>query len=190
MSNWAQPIRERLTDFERGAPGAPGETAVSIKLRVMRGCFHREHSPHACLLIDKHLAAIPSRERDFRFEEHESGPEIIVYLAVATAGLTLAKSVVDLVTAIVKALSEGVKRGDRADSQFELIVRRADDANGIKEEKVLRISPGDGVDRAAIEKGLTDAATQLLGTPAPPEAVKPKKSKAVKSKTKKKTKKK
>jgi hypothetical protein len=41
----------------------------------------------------------------FVLEQHESGPEIIVYMALATASLTLAKSVIDLITAIIKALS-------------------------------------------------------------------------------------
>jgi len=63
-----------LKDFESGKPGARGETAVSIKLRVAGGCFHREHSPHAYSLIDKHLDALPPGKREFRFEEHESGP--------------------------------------------------------------------------------------------------------------------
>lgn len=152
-----------------------------------QGDASTESIPHAYTLIDKHFAAIPSRERDFRFEEHESGPEIIVFLAVATAGLTLAKSVVDLVTALVKARSEGVKREDRAETQFELIVRRADDANGMKEEKVLRINPGEIVERAAIECGPADAATRLLDAPVRPKGLKPKKSKDTKSKAKKKT---
>jgi hypothetical protein len=50
--------------------------------------------------IDTHLnRAMP----DIEFLEHESGPEILAYLAAATAGLTLAKSVFDLITAIINA---------------------------------------------------------------------------------------
>lgn len=171
-------------------PKAAGETAVSIKLRVVGSCFCRSCCPYAYARIDAHNAAASKERLHFQFQEHESGPEIIFYLAAATAGLTFATSVVNLIAAIVKARSEGLKHGDRAESVIELIVRRADDANGIKEERVLRISPRDGVDRAAIERVLADAATRLLGAPAKPEAVAPKKLKAVKSKVKKKTKKK
>lgn len=37
------------------------------------------------------------------FEEHESGPEIIARLVLGAAGLTIVKSVIDLVTAIINA---------------------------------------------------------------------------------------
>jgi hypothetical protein len=43
------------------------------------------------------------------FLEHESGPEILAYLAAATAGLTLAKSVFDLITAIINAIERREK---------------------------------------------------------------------------------
>ena len=72
----------------------------------LRGCFHREHSPCAYELIDSYLSRSTAESE---IEEHESGPELLVYLAVATAGLTLAKSIIDLVTSIIKARSEGVK---------------------------------------------------------------------------------
>lgn len=72
---------------------------LSIKLRVVSGCFHGEHSPRAYELIDLHLVgSSPGLE----YVEHESGPELLAYLAVATAGITLAKSVIDLITAIIR----------------------------------------------------------------------------------------
>ena len=56
------------------------------------------------------------------FVEHESGPEIILYLGVATAALGLAKSVVDLVTTIIKIVSqanEAKKAGTDAGRYYE-----------------------------------------------------------------------
>ena len=86
------------------------------------------------------------------FEEHESGPELLVYVAVATAGVTLAASVINLVTAIIKARSEGVKKGDRPDEPIELIVRRVDDRRGLREETILRVGAGDRVDSLVAKK--------------------------------------
>ena len=64
------------------APPQPGEVPLSIKLRVVSGCFHREHSPHAYQLIDSHLNASPA---ELEFQEHESGPELLVYMAAVLA---------------------------------------------------------------------------------------------------------
>lgn len=64
---------------------------MSIKVRVQASCFHPEHSPEAYRLIDDYTATADLSDVHFQFEEHESGPEILVYLAVAAAGLELAK---------------------------------------------------------------------------------------------------
>ena len=42
-------------------------------------------------------------------EEHESGPEIVAFLVIATAGIQLTKSIIDLLITIVKARSDGRK---------------------------------------------------------------------------------
>ena len=81
--------------FEQQHPSKDGRVAASIKLRVDSGCFHRSCCPHAYDLIDEHLASVNPDDAGLTFEEHESGPEILVYLAVTTAGLTVAKSVKD-----------------------------------------------------------------------------------------------
>jgi hypothetical protein len=94
--------------FEARAGARPGDVAISIKIRVVSGCFHREHSPRGYAVIDSQLAKLLP-DSELGFEEHESGPELLVYLAVATAGITLAKSVIDLISAIIKARAEGVK---------------------------------------------------------------------------------
>jgi len=83
---WPNEFRERMRTFEGRRKPHPGEAAVSIKLRVNSGCFHREHSPHAYEMIDEKLRNLakscpcestgqgrnkfrflPHRRRNFRF---------------------------------------------------------------------------------------------------------------------------
>jgi len=158
---WPAVFSERMRRFEAHRVPRPGTAAVSIKVRVRSGCFHREHSPEAYRLIDQHLGKL-RRDTDLAFEEHESGPELLVYLAVVTAGLTLAKSVVDLVTAIIKARSEGIKRGDHPSEPLELIVRRTHNEQEVREEIVLKIGHNEHVDRKAIGHRLNSALRNLL----------------------------
>jgi len=147
--------------FERQGAPRLGEVAVSIKIRVVSGCFHREHSPRAYELIDSQLAKFPP-DSALAIEEHESGPELLVYLAAATAGITLAKSVIDLITTIIKARSEGVKKGDTPADPIELIVRRVGDDRKFREEIVLRVGKQDEVDPKAIEKQLDESLSRLV----------------------------
>jgi hypothetical protein len=44
---WQETFRNRMRGFEARRAPQPGEAAVSIKVRVALGCFHREHSPRA-----------------------------------------------------------------------------------------------------------------------------------------------
>jgi len=159
---WQETFRNRMRGFEARRAPQPGEAAVSIKVRVAGGCFHREHSPRAYELIDRSLTKLSGPDGSFAFEEHESGPEILLYLAVTTAGLSLAKSIVDLITAIIKARSEGIKKGDHPSEPLELIVRRVHDAQEFREETVLRIGHKDAVDEAKVEQQLKDALRKLL----------------------------
>ena len=76
-----------------------------------------------------------------RFEEHESGSELLVYLAVTAAGLGVVKSVVELFTAIIKARSEGIKKGDRPSDPLAFIVRGHSKNGEYFEEVVLGIPP-------------------------------------------------
>lgn len=145
--------------FERGHTTGHDGMPVSIKVRVTSGCFHREHSPQAYALIDEQLYSMPP-DAALAFEEHESGPELLVLLALATSGLGLAKSIVDLIIAIIKARREGIARGDTPADPVELIVRRMD-GDSFREEIVLRIGHREGVDRAEIERLLEDAIERL-----------------------------
>jgi hypothetical protein len=148
-AEWQETFRERMRGFSSRRPGRPGDAAISIKVRVASGCFHREHSPHAYALIEPRLISLPP---DTEYVEHENGPELLVYLAVVSASLTLAKSVIDLITAIIKARSDGIKKGDRPAEPLELIVRRVDDGHEYREETVFRIGHAEPVDAEAIER--------------------------------------
>lgn len=164
-SSWENEFRHRIEAFETPFSAKGKGKAISIKIRVTSGCFHREHSPNAYRIIDAQLESYPSHEREFSFIEHESGPELLVYVALGTAGITLGKSVIDLITAIIKARSEGAKKGDRRDYPIELIVRGFRDDGKIDEEVVLRFNSHDPVDREIIEKALKKKVSIVLGRP-------------------------
>lgn len=164
---WESEFRARMRAFESRRPPREGEMSVSLKVRVTSGCFHREHSQHAYELIDKQLVSIPASERsELAFVEHESGPELLVYLALTTAGVTLAKSVIDLIVAIIKARTESVKRGDRPNDPIEVVVRRVGDGDKFIEETVLRIGHNAPVSQADIEARIK-AALKRLGATGP-----------------------
>ncbi len=89
MANtWPREFAHRMQAYQSNFGQAPGDVPVSIKIRVASGCFHREHSPAAYALIDQQLKGIPVENRRFAFEEHESGPEVLVFVALTTAGIT------------------------------------------------------------------------------------------------------
>jgi len=161
-ARWQETFRNRMHHFEARRAPLPGETAVSIKVRVSSGCFHREHSPRAYELIDRSLDKLAAIDSGFAFEEHESGPEILVYLALGTAGITLAKSIIDLITAIIKARSEGIRRDDHPSHPLELIVRRVHNGQEFREETVLRIGHRDSLDETQIERKRLSNAPVLL----------------------------
>lgn len=147
---WVEQFRRRMGAF--GEAPTVDVVPVSVRVRVSSGCFHREHSPEAYRLIDRYLADSPDLRREARFEEHESGPEILTYAAMATAGLSLTANIINLVVAILKARSEGVRRGDSPRDPLEVIVRRIDGAGDYQEEMILRIPAGIEVDHVSLTK--------------------------------------
>ena len=162
MNNeWQRTFRNLMHDFEVGRRVPPGAIPLSIKVRVSSGCYHREHSPHAYSLIDRHLTELITYD-EFTFEEHESGPELLVFVAAMTAGISLAKSIIDLIVAIIKARSEGIKKGDHPTSPLELIVRRTYKDEEFREETVLRIGHDEGINREIIEERLKQSMSSLL----------------------------
>jgi hypothetical protein len=63
---------------------------------------------------------------EFVLECHESGPEIVVYLTLATASVVLIKSVVDLITAFVNSLQ---KEHHKPLAKIKLVRRHVIDAS-------------------------------------------------------------
>jgi hypothetical protein len=156
---WQSEFRGRMKAFEATRAPHKGEVSVSLKVRVVSGCFHREHSPHAYSLIDKQLASRVVRQSQYTFIEHESGPELLVYVA---AGITLAGSIIALITAIINARSVGIRKGDRPSDPLEVIVRRVGDGDNFVEETVLRVGHTDSIRRSEIEARLEDAIRHLV----------------------------
>lgn len=116
---------------------------------------------------DEGDALVRSAQGDCVLECHESGPEVVVCLAVASAGLALAKSVVDLVTTIIKARADGAKKGDRSNRPLELIVRRIDRDENLQEKHVLRIESREAVDRQIVNEALVKALEELAEDASP-----------------------
>jgi len=160
--SWPGVFRARMGRFEMRRPPQQGAVAISIKVRVVSGCFHSSCSPHAYEIVHEQLRAASCSEPEFAFEEHESGPEILVYVA---AGISLATSIVNLVTTIIKARSDGVKKGDRPSEPVELVVRRIVGSDSIQDEVVLRFDHTDSVGAKVIEQHLNEAKDRLLGVP-------------------------
>ena len=174
MSNaWPYEFHERMRRFEGRREPRHGELAVSIKIRVSSGCFHREHSPRAYEIIDQRLRSFSATSTALGFEEHESGPEILAYVLLTAAGINLAAAVINLVTAIIKARSEGIKKGDHPSDPLCLIVRRVHDADGIREEQVLTIGHKDAIEEAKLEEQITTALHKLLEEREPTKRSKP-----------------
>lgn len=159
---WQETFRNRMRRFEAQTETRPGEAAVSIKVRVSSGCFHREHSPQAYELIDRSFKKVAAPNLVFGFEEHESGPEILAIVSLTAAGLSLAASVINFITAIIKARSEGIKKGDGPSEPLEVIVRRVHGDNEFREETVVRFGQSDALDEAKIKQQLTGALRKLL----------------------------
>ena len=158
---WQSEFRARMLRFGPAAKPRAGESAISIKVRVLGGCFHRQHSPNAYALIDRHLASLDPEKQKFAFVEHESGPELLAYILLATAGLNFATSIINMIVIIVKARQEGIKLGDKPSEPLELIIRRLDEGDKFIEEVVLRIGHENKVSRTNIEAQLKKALNDL-----------------------------
>ncbi len=158
MTSWSETLRRRIQEFEKSQAGSLGR-AVSIKIRPVSGCYHREHSPIAYRIIDDHLSRLAQNHPDFVFEGHESGPELLAYVA---AGLTLAKSVIDLVTTIIKARREGGRKGDSANAPVEAIVRRMKRDGELREEKIVRFSSSVSIDGHLVERKLLETIKKAI----------------------------
>ena len=127
--HWEMDFEKRLNQYQKAnEQGFP----ISIKVGVYSGCSHNEHSPYAYQEIYDYMN---NHDIDCGFEEHESGPEVLAWIAIGTAGITLAKSVVDFITAIINARTKG----------------------NLKEETILEINDFEEITSETIEKSITNA---------------------------------
>lgn len=149
-TNWQREFRHRMKLFSQDSEDGD---SVSIKVRVQGGCFHRDHSPEAYKLIDEYIASSEVGD-GVSIQEHESGPELLVWLALGAAGMGLAKSIIDLITVIIKARSEGIKNGDSPDAPLELIVRGYYKDGEYHEETVLRIGHKEQITNEQVKSAL------------------------------------
>ena len=156
---WEKSFRERIQRFGHRNMRKTGDIPISIKIRVSSGCFHREHSPHAYQIIDEYIQLNP--DKDYQFEEHESGPELLVWASVLAAGITISANIINLVTAIIKSRSEGIKLGDRPDAPLELIIRYFDENGNLREENILKIDSRESIPENLIEKAILKNTNQL-----------------------------
>jgi len=153
-------LRQRINKFESSFPARKDDMPISIQIRVDSGCFHREHSPFAYREIDLYI--YNHLDDNFTFEEHENGPELLVFLSWLTDGIHLSKSVIDFVAAITKARSDGTRHGDHRSEPIELVIRGFDQHGEYIEIKVLRILPRQTVSRYLIEKALLSSANKMV----------------------------
>lgn len=107
-------------------------------------CFHcwpttwktvNEHIKPNGPLEDEGDVLVNTGEGNYILECHESGPEIIVKIALITASLTLANSIVNLIVTLIKSLSnEKIKSlGKIKISKKKILLGE------IKEEKIIEI---------------------------------------------------
>ena len=154
QSDWHSEFRMRMRGFRGMRPY--GGHAVSIKIRVVSGGFDQGTSPQAFKTIYGMADKLPE---NVEYVPHESGPELLVYVA---SGVALTTSVINLIVAILKARSDGIKKGDRFTDDLELIVRRTDTKDEFREEIVLRIAHTDKIDAKKVREVLNAAAKKLL----------------------------
>jgi hypothetical protein len=155
MINPETAFNQRILD-RFGLPPRSDAQPILIKLAVS-DCFHREHSPHAWQIIDEYLGKHPPD--GFRLEKHESGPELLVWVA---KGIGLVKSLFELITTILKARSDGLRKGDKSGSPVEIIVRKIEPDGRVTEERITRFYSREPMDPAATEQAINNAITKLL----------------------------
>lgn len=146
------------------------ENYISIKLSpIPSGCCCFHCWPNTWNKINKSIqpcgpiedegdVLIKKKEIKFVLECHESGPEIIAYLALATSSTVLLKSIIDLVITIIKALSnEGRKQPSRIKISKRQIIK-----GEIEEDSLIEIDIPISKD---MEKQLEDRLRQFIKNP-------------------------
>lgn len=167
-NQWTSEFDRRMRGFSSHHAGSG--LGLSLKVRVTSGCFHREHSPEAFVFIDEEFSKIDWHRASAEVVEHESGPEILLWLAAGTAVATLAKSVVDLVVVILKARAQGIKKGDGPDAPLEVIVRRSVTSDRVDDEVVMRFGHLQRINKTQLEGLLRTTLARLVAPDEPPES--------------------
>ncbi len=123
------------------------EDYLSIKIKpVPRSCCCFHCWPETWNDINKYIVPfgpledegdvlIDKENEKFVLECHESGPEIILYLALGTASITLVRSIIELITTLVKALE---KERRKTPGKLEIIKRRQIRGE-IEEEEIMKV---------------------------------------------------
>jgi hypothetical protein len=157
---WENQLQSKLDQFKLSNQNTTDAIPISIKIRVTGGCFHRKHSPNAYTIIDEYLLKNPLDNAIF--EEHETGPELLVLLAFLAAGAELTAGVINFVSEIIKARKIGIKRGDTPKEHIELIIRGFDVSGKFKEELVLKIDSENPISAELIKSALKKSAKLFL----------------------------
>jgi hypothetical protein len=149
---WTSKFRKRIDEFQTPISKRADEQIISIKMKVDSGCYERSCCPKAWELVDEYISSHRDTDANYELVKHESGPEILTAIA---AGVALSASIIDLITAILNARTEGMKRGDKHKSAIKLIVRGLDRKGGYVEKIVLNIEPEEKVKAREIGKMLS-----------------------------------
>lgn len=166
MDYWQQEIKRRLEAFHAGRDDRG--FAISIKVRVTSGCFCRGCCPAACRMIKEYRDSHREKREHWEYVEHESGPELLLYLGLAVAGLGIAekslgiiKSAIDLVALIVKARAEGHKKGDKRPEPLVIVVRGFDERGVFFEKPVIEVDTNQPATSEVIEDSLGAVIQQI-----------------------------
>jgi hypothetical protein len=160
VDDWWLNSFSMLHRFKTHRPERLGDVPIWMKIRI--DPTSEEHA-----VIRRYRETLTPADTDFEFETHESGPEILVYLAVTAAGVSLAKSVIDLIATIVKARSETRRKSDLSfkpwgPDPLELIIRHVDERRGQSDEIIIRLGQEETSDAAAIEQKLMEALREIV----------------------------
>jgi len=161
--NWNDELNQRLARFIKKHPSEYESEPISIKVRAEGGCFHKSCCPYALNLIYNKNEELDGEK--YEYIEHESGPEIIAYIGLATSGVLIAKSIIELITTIIKARFEGQKQGDgHKGNPVTLIIRKTQKGKEVIEEKIMTFHEHDMVSSEIVEKLLVDGYKKLKVT--------------------------
>lgn len=123
------------------------EKYISIKIQpVIGGCCCSHCWPATWNAINRYIypcgpiehegdILIGKDDEQFVLESHESGPEIVVYIGAVSVSLVLIKSIIDLVTTLLKARQDDF-RGNSANFR---ILKRRQIKGQIEEEEVMEV---------------------------------------------------